>query len=174
MRYAAFLRGVSPMNAKMPELRRAFEAAGFTDVGTVLASGNVVFTARKAAISRLEKAAEAAMQARLERAFPAFVRPIDALRELLDVDPYAGISLPARGKRIVTFLREAPVAPLRLPIAKDGAHIYAVRDGAAIGAYVPGPDGPKFMTLLEKTFGKAITTRTWETLGRVVAAGEKA
>jgi hypothetical protein len=24
-RYAAFLRGVSPMNAKMPELKKAFE-----------------------------------------------------------------------------------------------------------------------------------------------------
>jgi len=31
-RYAAFLRGVSPMNAKMPEVQQAFEAAGFTDV----------------------------------------------------------------------------------------------------------------------------------------------
>ncbi len=45
-RYAAFLRGVSPMNAKMPELRKAFEAAGFTEVKTVLSSGNVVFDAR--------------------------------------------------------------------------------------------------------------------------------
>lgn len=42
-RYAALLRGVSPMNARMPALKAAFEAAGFTDVRTVLASGNVVF-----------------------------------------------------------------------------------------------------------------------------------
>ena len=48
MRYAAFLRGVSPMNAKMPELKRAFEAAGFGDVKTLLSSGNVVFDAPKA------------------------------------------------------------------------------------------------------------------------------
>ena len=34
-RYAAFLRGVNPMNAKMPELTKAFEAAGFADVKTV-------------------------------------------------------------------------------------------------------------------------------------------
>jgi uncharacterized protein (DUF1697 family) len=45
-RYLAFLRGVSPMNAKMPELKRCFEAAGFTDVKTVLANGNVAFDAR--------------------------------------------------------------------------------------------------------------------------------
>ena len=45
-RYVAFLRGVSPMNAKMAELKRCFEHAGFEEVKTVLSSGNVVFTAR--------------------------------------------------------------------------------------------------------------------------------
>ena len=44
-RYVAFLRGVSPMNCKMPALKRCFEAAGFTDVKTILSSGNVAFTA---------------------------------------------------------------------------------------------------------------------------------
>ena len=47
--YAAFLRGVSPMNAKMPEVKRCFEAAGFTDVKTLLSSGNVVFGAKAGA-----------------------------------------------------------------------------------------------------------------------------
>ena len=57
-RYAAFLRGVSPMNAKMPELKRCFEAAGFTDVKTVLSSGNVVFSARASSEASLERKAE--------------------------------------------------------------------------------------------------------------------
>ena len=35
-RYAAFLRGVMPTNCKMPELKRCFEAAGFTEVKTVV------------------------------------------------------------------------------------------------------------------------------------------
>ena len=47
-RYAALLRGVSPSNAKMSDLKKAFEAARFTDVKTVLSSGNVAFTAREA------------------------------------------------------------------------------------------------------------------------------
>jgi uncharacterized protein (DUF1697 family) len=55
-RYLAFLRGVSPMNAKMSELKRCFEAAGFTDVKTVLASGNVAFNARAASEAALERA----------------------------------------------------------------------------------------------------------------------
>ena len=35
-RFVAFLRGVSPLNAKMPELKLCFERAGFTNVRTIL------------------------------------------------------------------------------------------------------------------------------------------
>ena len=66
-RYAALLRGVSPMNAKMPELKRAFENAGFDEVRTVLGSGNVVFNARAASDAALQRKAEAAMQEHLGR-----------------------------------------------------------------------------------------------------------
>src|SRR2546425_9722459 len=65
-RYAAFLRGVMPMNAKMPALKAAFEAAGFTDVKTVLGSGNVVFAARSTSEQALEQKAKAAMHERSE------------------------------------------------------------------------------------------------------------
>jgi hypothetical protein len=34
-------------------------------------------------------------------------------------------------------------------------------------AYVPSPRGPVFMTLIEKTFGKEVTTRTWDTVRKV-------
>jgi uncharacterized protein (DUF1697 family) len=61
-RYAAFLRGVSPMNAKMPQLKAAFEAAGFTDVKTVLSSGNVVFTATRSTPATLERKAESGLK----------------------------------------------------------------------------------------------------------------
>jgi uncharacterized protein (DUF1697 family) len=43
-RYVAFLRGVTPQNAGMADLKRCFESAGFGEVRTVLASGNVVFS----------------------------------------------------------------------------------------------------------------------------------
>jgi uncharacterized protein (DUF1697 family) len=34
-RYVALLRGVSPMNAKMPALKQCFKGVGFSDVKTV-------------------------------------------------------------------------------------------------------------------------------------------
>src|SRR5207244_1128793 len=68
-RYAAFLRAVSPMNAKMPELKKCFEAAGFTDVKTLLSSGNVVFSARTSSEASIERKAEAAMKKHLGQPF---------------------------------------------------------------------------------------------------------
>ena len=166
-RYAAFLRGVSPMNAKMPQLKAAFEAAGFTDVRTLLSSGNVVFGARRASESSLQRKAEAAMMAELGRHFLTIVRPVDALRAMLAGDPYAPFRLPPHAKRIVTFLRGDPPLRLELPIELDGARILSVVGGDVFGAYVPGPKGAVFMTLIERTFGKEQTTRTWDTITKV-------
>ena len=87
-RYVAFLRGVSPSNAKMPELTRAFESAGFTDVRTVLSSGNVVFTTAARSETSIARAAETAMSKHLRHTFPAIVRSTAALSSLIEADPY--------------------------------------------------------------------------------------
>jgi uncharacterized protein (DUF1697 family) len=166
-RYAAFLRSVSPMNAKMAELKRAFEAAGFEDVKTVLSSGNVVFGAPTASESSLQHEAEAAMMAHLGRTFLTIVRPIDALREMLASDPYKRFRLKPETKRIVTFLQDRPRSKPKLPIELEGARILAIRGAEVFSAYTPSPRGAVFMTLIEKTFGKEVTTRTWETVAKV-------
>jgi uncharacterized protein (DUF1697 family) len=155
------------MNATMPALRAAFEAGGFTDVKTVLATGNVVFTAPRAAESSLERKVEAAIAKGLGRDFLTIVRSIDALRDMLESDPYEHFRVPPNAKRVVTFLRDAPRATLALPIESDGARILAIEGREVLTAYVPSPKGAVFMQLIEKTFGKEVTTRTWDTVAKV-------
>jgi uncharacterized protein (DUF1697 family) len=169
-RYVAFLRGVSPMNAKMPELKRAFESAGFTNVKTVLSSGNVVFDSRSKSDASIARQAEKAMTQQLDRTFLTFVRPVSALCELIEEDPHAAFRLPEKAKRIVTFLREPFRGKLALPIEVDGASILAVSGREALAAYVPRESDPAFMRVLEKTFGKDITTRTLDTVRKCAAA----
>jgi uncharacterized protein (DUF1697 family) len=169
-RYVAFLRGVSPMNAKMPELKRAFEKAGFTEVRTVLASGNVVFDARAASRAVLERKAEAAMEKHLGRVFGTFVRPVSALRKMLDADPYAAFRVPAKAKRVVTFLRVRRKDALKLPLEVDRARILAMEGLEIFTASLPSPRGPVFMALIEKTFGRDVTTRTWDSVRKCAAA----
>lgn len=166
-RYAAFLRGVSPMNARMPELRQAFEAAGFTAVKSVLSSGNVVFDARRASEAALQRAAEAAMRERLGQVFLTFVRPVAMLQAMLAADPYGPFRLGPSAKRIVTFLHTPPAAAIALPVERDGARLLVLDGRELFSAYVPSPKGPVFMALIERTVGKDVTTRTWDTVARV-------
>jgi uncharacterized protein (DUF1697 family) len=165
--FAAFLRGVSPLNARMPELKACFEAAGFNDVKTLLSSGNVVFSSRTAVRASLERKIEAAMQEHLDHSFMTIVRSLEELRALFAADPYKNFRLTPGSKRIVTFLREPPQSKLSLPSAVDGARILCVRGTEVFSAYVPSPRGPVFMRLIEKTFGEAVTTRTWDTVRKV-------
>jgi len=155
------------MNAKMPEVKRAFEAAGFTNVKTLLSSGNVVFDSRATLAPALERKIEATLGKELGQSFLTLVRSIDGLKALLASDPYRGARLGAESKRIVTFLRKPP-AGLKLPIERDGARIIRLEDDVLFSAYDPTPKGPVFMTLLEKAVGKEQTTRTWQTIEKTV------
>lgn len=154
----------------MPQLKECFQAAGFDDVRTVLSSGNVVFSTRDSTWATLEQKAEEAMLAGLGHAFPTIVRPTGYLRDLVASDPFAGFTLPPAAKRVVTFLRRAENPGPELPLERDGARILKLAATEAFTAYEPGPRGPVFMTLLERTFGKDITTRTLATVEKCAVA----
>src|SRR4051812_8873754 len=122
-RYAAFLRGVSPMNLKMPALKAALEAAGFSEVKTLLSSGNVVFSGRRATDIAIEKKIGSAIEAKTGKNYGVIVRSIEELQTLIEAEPYQAFRLPEGSKRVVTFLRTSPEKKLKLPPALDGAQI---------------------------------------------------
>jgi len=152
------------MNAKMPALKSCFEAAGLSDVRTLLSSGNVVFNARSQSVAALERRVETAMRSDLGRGFDTFVRSAECLQDLIESNPFAEFNLPLAAKPVVTFLRSPAERTLELPIERDGASILKLIGSEVLAAYVPGPKGPVFMNLLERTFGTSITTRTLETV----------
>ncbi len=169
-RHVAFLRGVSPANASNAGLRQAFESAGFTQVKTILASGNVAFDARAASESALVRKAEAALEETLGRRFPVILRSAGFLAALLETDPYAGHAIPPGAKRVVSFLPEIAKPRVALPLAADGAVVLHMSGREAFTAYVASDKGPVFMQLIERAFGTAVTTRTWETVRKCAAA----
>jgi len=169
-RYVALLRGVSPSNCKMPQLKECFQAAGFEDVRTLLSSGNVAFTTRDSSRTTLEQQAEQAMLALLGHAFPTIVRSSQHLQDLVASDPFAEFTLPPAAKRVVTFLRRPGSPSVELPLERDGARILKLAGSEVFTAYEPSPKGPVFMTLLERTFGKDITTRTLDTVKKCAVA----
>ncbi len=169
-RYIAFLRGVSPTNARMLDLKHSFEDAGFTEVKTIRSSGNIVFKAHTNSETMLAYQVEIALENRLGRTFYTIVRPLSYLHHLVVVDPYAAFDLPANARRIVTFIGESHPANLALPMDAGDGLILTRYGRDVLSAYIPGLSSSKVMMLIEKTFGTQLTTRTWETVRKCAAA----
>lgn len=88
-RYVAFLRAINVggRNVKMEALRKIFEADGFKNVSTFIASGNVLFDS-KAKPALLEREIEALLQKELGYRVDTFIRSIEELASLAKANPF--------------------------------------------------------------------------------------
>lgn len=88
-KYAAFLRGVNVggVNLKMAEVAAALTDAGFTEVRTVLASGNVVLES-SAGVAAVRRKAEAALRERFGYDAWVLAYDIGTVREVVDAYPF--------------------------------------------------------------------------------------
>jgi len=88
-RYVALLRGVNVggVNLKMAGLAEVVRGLGYTDVKTVLASGNVLFTTMDAA-STAKQALESALRERFGYEAWVHVLTLDAVRAIVAAYPY--------------------------------------------------------------------------------------
>jgi uncharacterized protein (DUF1697 family) len=113
-RYVALLRGINVggrNTVAMADLRDAFTGAGFEDVSTYIASGNVLFrTARPS--SRLEGEIERVLEERFGRPLVVVVRSHRQVRASIDQAPADFIALDGTHHRDAVFLR-SPLTPAK-------------------------------------------------------------
>lgn len=173
-RYVALLRGVN-LGAKrrigMADLRAAVGDLGFTDVSTLLQSGNVLFTSeggsRKQVAAKLEEG--------LEKAFGMNVRCMlrtgPEIAAVAEANPLAGVA--TEGARYMAiFLSDDPDPELLAehdPVALDP-------DGIRLGdrvIYQWCPDGvleaPPVPAFADKHLGVWTTARNWNTVEKLAA-----
>ena len=153
-----------PTNAKMPELKAAFESAQFTNVKTVLGSGNVVFDTSTQVETKIEALAEEALEMALGRSFYTIVRSSSYLKTVIASDPYSKAGIPAGTKRVISFMRTVQNPRVPLPLAEHQASVFLVSNREVFTAYLPSDKGPVFMGLIERAFGSNVTSRTLETV----------
>ncbi|MFC8043947.1 DUF1697 domain-containing protein [Nocardia sp. NPDC057353] len=172
-RYAALLRGIMPSNKNMAndKLRGVFESLGCTRVGSVLASGNIVFDAADTDVPALEDRIQGALREQLGIGGGTIVRSHAELRALLDSDPFDGRKHERGSYLIATFFKHGAVTGLP---ANDDPRAEVIGYDEAARAFLAVVDNsdpgktPDFMAWLEKAYGKDITTRTWLTVQRIV------
>lgn len=169
-RYVVFLRGVSPQNLRMSDLKACLTQAGFQNVRTVLSSGNAAFDCDIKSLPEVERTVQAAMQQHLNKSFHTIGRSASSLADLLATSPYAGYELPQNAKRVISFLRETRKPKVPLPLTEGTATVIRQLGSEVFTAYIPGPEGPVFMKLIERAYGSDVTTRTWETVSKCATA----
>lgn len=154
----------------MADLRKCLEEAGYSQVRTVLASGNVVFDAKTAQPSAIEHRIEKVIEEGLGRFFGSTVRTAEHLQTLIESNPFSGFDLDPEAKLVVTFLRRPASTMPQVPMERDGVRILKHLGTEVFTAYVPNEKGPVFMNMLERAFGREITTRTFETVKKCARA----
>lgn len=155
----------------MAALKSAFEAIGFTQVRTVLASGNVVCEPPRRGIPMGRTIARG-----LEKAlgFPVVViiRTVRELRAIVASEPFQGVPSGPGVQRYVTFLIEKgkPRFLTELPAPPQGVRILRVDAGEIYSSVDLSKGGrtPDLMRFLDRTVGRGGTTRNWRTLLKIV------
>lgn len=119
-RHVALLRGVNlgKRQVKSADLKAAFEAMGFANVKTLLASGNVLFDADPKAVTR--EAIEAALEQRFGFNIGTVLRTQEEMRALIALDPFQGRQEDENTKLYVTFVDDRNARTLPMPCAVDG------------------------------------------------------
>lgn len=177
-RYAAFLRGVNlgKRTVRSADLRAAFLAMGFADAETLIASGNVVFSAEP------EQGLSTRIENGLHQAFGfeigTVLRSQAELEAMIAAAPFAGIPADADAKLYVSMLHEPIGQTLKLPFGAAGDYdVLAVTDTDIFAVAWKKPNGRygEGLDALEKQFPKKtlITMRNWNTILKAAEKGGK-
>lgn len=171
MRYAAFLRAINVggHTVKMDHLRALFEALGFTDVRTLIASGNVIFTTTARSTAALEATIERHLHEALGYPVLTFVRSKPQLDAIVALQPFGAHD----GTVLVTFHKEPPTADatrrlLGHATATDAFHVHGHESYWGGGARMS--DSPFFKLGMEKVLGMPGTGRNMNTVRKIADA----
>ncbi len=174
--HIAFLRGINVSGQKiikMNELAGIFEDAGFTQVRTVLASGNVVFVAAQKSEAAVAKKLTRALRDALGYEVQVMLRSMEEIAAMYKADPFKKVKA-SQATRYVTFFAEAPKVEIRLPLISPKQNVELLsmigRDSFSLSTTIPNGDYPN--PLLEKLLKIPATTRNWKTIEKLVKQDE--
>jgi uncharacterized protein (DUF1697 family) len=174
--FIAMIRGINVGGRRripMDGLVTLFTSLGFTNVGTCVQSGNVIFSSTDSNPEDLAAKIEREILKTFDFTVRAILRSSDEMQGVVTGNPFLKEVGVNTGALHVTFLSDTPPRSLAdiLGSAEDGADRYVL-----IGkeVYLSCPDGygrTKFSnTFFEKKLKIAATTRNWKTviaLGRI-------
>lgn len=174
--YAGFLRGINlgKRTVKMADLRQVLEAAGYTQVRTLLASGNVLLASPQADAAALREELEAVIQAGFGFAVPVLLRNAAEIAALVEADPFRDVVVNQATRLYISFLAQPLDGPLPpgLQAGDESFRILQVQPGhiASVVQLDASRGTLNLMDALDKHLGTGVTTRNWNTVLKVHSA----
>ena len=155
----------------MAELRRLVESLGFTEVRTLLNSGNVVFTARSNAVRGAAARIERAVLDELGVSARAIVLTADELTEIVDENPLAGICDDPSRMLIAVFTEPAARAKAEA-LMQDSwePEVMAVGARAAYLWCANGISAGQLAEAVDRTLRNGVTARNLRTMTKLLSA----
>ena len=167
----AFLRGINlgKRNIKMDDLRQAFAELGFKDARTLIASGNVLFSAQPSPTLAAE--ISRGLETRFGFEIAVIIRSIKELTDIVASDPFTGHTAGPDVKFYTYFLAQPDKDRVSLlpsipgdfeVVQRNEREIFVVAFRMENGRFGPGLD--KF----DKPFGTGVTNRNWNTVLKLI------
>ena len=173
-KYVAFLRGINVgghHKVPMADLRKELGQLGFENIITILNSGNIIFEAKADALGKLEKTISNHLEHYFGFPIPTILRKAETIHKIFSLDPFKGVEVTKDIRLYISLLKKDAELDLDLPwTSPDGSFkIIDKQDGSVLSILdVSVTKTPKAMGVLEKTYGKDITTRNWNTIVRIM------
>ncbi len=172
--YVALLRGINVgghHKVPMARLKKEMEKIGYTGVITLLNSGNVIFRSDQQDTAIIQDHISSHLKEVFAFEIPTQVLDAELLEGLSQTEPFREEELNEKTRCYVTFLGNAIKEQIEYPLSsEDGSFKILSRRGQALYSILDlnKTDTPKAMALVEKIYGKGVTTRNWKTIQRIV------
>jgi uncharacterized protein (DUF1697 family) len=178
-RYVALLRGINVgghRKVPMADLRRLLEGLGYTNVATLLQSGNAVFTSKEENPARVVTQIETALAGKLGFEVAVVLRTRDELAAAIEANPLAGAE-EAPSRFLVAFLSGLPDTR-RLQELDPAAYLpdeFRVVGREIYGRFPNGVGESKLATVLlaKARLGVTPTTRNWSTVTKLLELADR-
>jgi uncharacterized protein (DUF1697 family) len=170
-KFAAFLRGVNVggVNLKMADVAQVLTDAGFSNVRTILASGNVLLES-SSSVAAVRKKAEATLRQRFGYDAWVLAYDIDTVRAIDEAYPF---EREVDGyQSYITFVADEAVLDELTALADSAGPDEKISGGDGV-VYWQVPKGSTLDSTIGKTMGKpryksSTTTRNLRTLAKVL------
>jgi uncharacterized protein (DUF1697 family) len=175
MKYLAFLRGINVggnRKVSMGDLQKLFLEMGFTEVRTLLNSGNVLFASDETEVSDLRIKIEEKLVNVFGWKIGIIIRSQKEIQDIVSKNPFQNSNLTQETRLYVTFVSDTPRSSLKIPYESPEKNfkILQVSNNAIFSILLLSEkyNSTDAMKVLEKEFGKNVTTRNWNTLVKLV------